>query len=198
MKYAVKLRRLCECVGVVQGVNSTRIEKQMVIKNEDYYDQNAFDYDFKGERELEVESGINDLYGEFSLEEGDVVINNRLQLAAIVSRRNSGKVNSLNFTKVTFNGGLDKKYFIYIFNEHKDVKRQKNREAQGTGMLSAAPRLSIKALGELVIPVPPLEEQEKIGEVYFESLKLKNKLNRYGQLIEKLTTGLLEERLQGM
>ena len=198
MKHTVEQRKMGEFARFVQGVNPTRIEKKLVIKSEDYYDQNAFDYDFNGDSELEVTVVSGNYYDEFILAEGDVVINNRLQLATLVSEKNVGKVYSLNFTKVMLQSGLNKKYFLYVFNAYTDVKRQKNRETQGTGVLSASPRLSNKALGELVIPVPLLEVQSEIGEAYFESVRLKRKLDRYGQLIEKLTAGLLEGRLQGM
>ena len=198
MKYTAEQRKMGKYARFVQGVNPTRIEKKMAIKSEDYYDQNAFDGDFNGDSELEVGVASDNYFDEFSLAEGDVVINNRLQLATLVSKKNAGKVYSLNFTKVILEGGLDKKYFLYVFNAYTDVQRQKNRETQGTGVLSASPRLSNKALGELMIPVPLSEVQSEIGEAYFESVRLKRKLDRYGQLIEKLTTGLLEEKLRGM
>lgn len=50
----------------------------------------------------------------------------------MVGKANAGKVPSLNFTKVEFkHDRLDKRYFIYLFNAYRDVKRQKERELQG-------------------------------------------------------------------
>ena len=129
------------------------------------------------------------------LNEGDVVINNSLQLATMVGKNNVGKVLSINFTKVEIdNKQLDKRYFLFMFNTYKDVKRQKERELQGTG---AVLRIPLRALGEITIPVVTLEEQKKIGKIYIERIKLQSKLNKYSDLIEQFTNSIIEEALKG-
>lgn len=191
----MKKRAIKEFVTFVPGINQTRAEKQFGIEAVNYYDQQSFQADYKHEEvldESELEAlSINNL----SLNEGDVVINNSLQLATIVSKNNVGKVLSINFTKVEIDKEqLDKRYFIFMFNAYKDVKRQKERELQGTGPVL---RIPLRALGEITIPVVPLEEQKNIGKIYMETMKLQGKLNRYSYLIEQFTNSIIEETLKG-
>lgn len=112
----------------------------------------------------------------------------------MIGKSNAGKVIPLNFTKVEFNKQtLDKNYFLYLFNSNKFIQRQKEREQQG----NVLQKLSTKALGELKIPVIPLEKQKKIGEVYSKTLKLQGELIRYSDLLEQFSTQILEKTLQG-
>ena len=109
---------MSEFVKFIPGINPTRAKKQYGIDVIEYYDQNAFEYDY-GQRynfieRVSVEMNIPD---ELALKEGDVVISNSMQLATIVGKENTGRVLPLNFTKVEFvDGNIDKRYFIYIFN----------------------------------------------------------------------------------
>lgn len=191
----LKRRAIKEFITFVPGINQTRAQKQFGIEEVNYYDQQSFEADYKyievaAENEIKSLS-INDL----SLNEGDVVINNSLQLATMVGKNNVGKVLSINFTKVEIdNKQLDSRYFIFIFNTYKDVKRQKERELQGTGPIL---RIPLRALGEITIPVIPLEEQKKIGKIYIETMKLQSKLNKYSNLIEQFTNSIIEETLKG-
>ncbi|HFF3741989.1 restriction endonuclease subunit S [Bacillus cereus] len=188
-------RELKEFVTFVPGINPTRAQKQFGTQEINYYDQASFEADYNHENVV-VEDEAKPLFqNNLSLNEGDVVISNSLQLATIVSKNNVGKVLSLNFTKIDFDiGRLDEEYFLFLFNAYKDVKRQKERELQGTGPIL---RIPLRALGEIVIPVVPIEEQKKIGAIYVETLKLQNKLNKYANLIEQFTISILEENLRG-
>lgn len=190
----MKRRLIKEFVTFVPGINQTRAQKQFGIEEVNYYDQQSFTADYKHE-EVSVENEIKSLsINELSLNEGDVVINNSLQLATMVGKNNVGKVLSLNFTKVQISKQLDKRYFLFMFNVYKDVKRQKERELQGTGPVL---RIPLSALGEITIPVVLLEEQKKIGKVYIETMKLQNKLSKYSDLIEQFTNSIIEETLNG-
>ena len=120
-------------------------------------------------------------------------MSNSLQLAAMVSKENVGKVLSLNFTKVKFNDRLDKRYFLFLFNSYNDVQRQKERELQGNGVIQ---RIPLKALGQMVIPVVPMEEQIKIGAIYAEASKLQSNINRYAELVVRYTNMILENQLK--
>ena len=171
-------RRLSDYVTFVSGVNPTRANKQIddVIV---YYEQSDFNpSDF----------------GKQTLKEGDIVISNIQQKAVMIGKSNAGKVIPLNFTKVEFKKKtLDKNYFLYLFNSNKSIQRQKEREQQG----NVLQKLSTKALGELKIPVIPLEKQKKIGEAYSKTLKLQGELIRYSDLLEQFSTQILEKTLQG-
>ncbi|MFC4409012.1 restriction endonuclease subunit S [Chungangia koreensis] len=186
---------LKEFVTFVPGINPTRAQKQFGTQVINYYDQSSFEADYNHEDIVIEEESKSISQNNLSLNEGDVVISNSLQLATIVSKNNVGKVLSLNFTKIQFDGEqLDKKYFLYLFNYYKEVKRQKERELQGSG---PALRIPLRALGEIVVPVVPLKEQKKIGAIYAETLKLQSNLKKYADLIEQFTGSIIEESLKG-
>ena len=188
-------RKLSEFVTFVQGINTTRVEKQFGTININYYDQAAFERDYKHEDGFVNKKGAHTFNAGLSLEVGDVVISNSLRIATVVGASNAGKVPSLNFTKVEFHSqSLDKLYFIYLFNIYSDVRRQKERELQGTGSIL---RIPIKALNQIVIPIVSLEEQQKIGKIYTETLRIQSKLNRCAELMEQLVGAVLEENLEG-
>lgn len=188
-------RKINEFVTFVPGINTTRGQKQFGTQKINYYDQASFEADYKHE-DVFVEDEVKSLsQNNLSLNEGDVVISNSLQLATMVGKNNVGKVLSLNFTKIEFDSEqLDKRYFLFLFNAYKEVRRQKERELQGSG---PALRIPLRALGEIVVPVVPLKEQKKIGAIYAETLKLQSKLNKYADLIEQFTGSIIEETLKG-
>lgn len=188
-------RKLNEFVTFVPGINPTRAQKQFETRKINYYDQASFEADYNRE-DVAVEEKAKPLFqSNLSLNEGDVVISNSLQLATIVGENNVGKVLSLNFTKIEFDSEqLDKRYFLYLFNAHKDVKRQKERELQGSGPVL---RIPLRALGEMIVPVVPIEEQKKIGTIYVETMKLQNKLSQYADLIGQFTSSVIEGTLKG-
>lgn len=191
----MKKRALKEVVTFVPGINSTRAQKQFGTEITNYYDQQSFEADYNHE-EVVAEDGAKSLSQNTpSLNEGDVVISNSLYLATMVGKDNVGKVLSLNFTKIEFDSEqLDKGYFLFLFNAYKEVRRQKERELQGNGPVL---RIPLRSLGEIIVPVVPLEEQKKIGAIYSETLKLQSKLNLYADLIEQFTSSIIEETLKG-
>ena len=58
------------------------------------------------------------------------------------------------------------------------------------------PNSPIKALNGLIVPIVSKDEQIKIGQIYTDTLKLQAKLNRYSELIEQFTNGVLEKTLK--
>ncbi|MEW6979705.1 restriction endonuclease subunit S [Bacillus pumilus] len=187
--------KLNEFVTFVPGINPTRTQKQFETQEIKYYDQASFEADYHREAVAVEEKAKPLSQNNLSLNEGDVVISNSLQLATIVGENNVGKVLSLNFTKIEFDSEqLDKRYFLYLFNAHKDVKRQKERELQGTGPIL---RIPLRALGDIIVPVVPIKEQKKIGTIYVETIKLQNKLSQYADLIGQFTSSIIEETLKG-
>lgn len=187
-------RVLKEFVTFIPGINPTRAQKQFENQTINYYDQQSFEADYKHE-DVFSENGIKiSSQDNPSVNEGDIVMSNSLQLATIVGKNNVGKVLSLNFTKIEFsNEQFDKRYFLFLFNDYKDVMRQKEKELQGSGPVL---RIPLRALGEINVPIIPLKEQKKIGAIYLETLKLQSKLNKYATLIEQFTSSIIEETLK--
>ena len=187
-------RGLKEFVTFVPGINPTRAQKQFGTKVMNYYDQPSFESDYSHEDVVVEDESKSVSQNNLSLNEGDVVISNSLQLATMVGKKNVGKVLSLNFTKIDFDSEqLDKRYFLFLFNAYKDVRRQKERELQGNGPVL---RIPLRALEEIIVPVVPFEEQKKIGVIYAETLKLQSKLNKYADLIEQFASSIIEETLK--
>ncbi|WP_366481266.1 restriction endonuclease subunit S [Ornithinibacillus hominis] len=188
-------RGLKEFVTFVPGINPTRAQKQFGTQVINYYDQLSFEADYNHEDVVVEDESKSSSQNNLSLNEGDVVISNSLQLATMVGKNNVGKMLSLNFTKIEFDSEpLDKRYFLFLFNAYKDVKRQKERGLQGSGPVL---RIPLRALGEIIVPVAPIDEQKKIGTIYVETLKLQNKLNQYSDLMEQFTSSIIEETLKG-
>lgn len=184
----MKYKKLNQFVKLIPGINQSRAEKQVEGENIVYYDQSSFDSDYINQPTSYVPDSV--LIEDMSVKEGDVVISHSLQLAAIVRKENVGKVLPINFIKVVFlNESLNKEFFVYLFNASQMIKRQKERETQGIGPVQ---RISIGSLEKLNIPEINIKEQEKIGKAYFEMHQLKMNLRQYGQLLDKLTTSLLE------
>lgn len=194
MAYLEK-RKLNEFVTFVPGINPTRAQKKFGNKVINYYDQPSFEADYTHEDVVVDDEEKSSSQNTPSLNEGDVVISNSLQLATMVGKNNVGKVLSLNFTKIEFDSKqLDKRYFLFLFNAYKDVRRQKERELQGNGPVL---RIPLRAIEGIIVPFVPLEEQKKIGAIYAETLKLKSKLNKYADLIEQFASSIIEETLKG-
>lgn len=189
-------RKLKEFVTFVPGINQSRAAKQFKSEVLKFYDQVSFNLDYH-HKEVNMDEDLlnSSKSNELSLDKGDVVISNSLNLATLVSESNVNKVLSLNFTKVEFNKKeLDKRFFLYLFNAFKEVQRQKESKLQGSGTIL---RIPIKTLEELYIPLIPMKEQERIGKIYSEVLKLQGKLSSYSDLIEKITNSILEKSIKG-
>lgn len=189
------IEKLGEFVKFVPGINSSRVQKKFENQEIEFYDQASFENDYSQLSFISEELSNSHNSINLTLNEGDVVISNSLQKATIVSKDNIGKVLSLNFTKVEFEKRLmDKGYFLFLFNSFKDVKRQKEKELQGTGSIL---RIPVRLLSEITVPVVSIDEQKKIGAIYLERLKLQNNLNKYSKLIEQFTNSILEDTLRG-
>lgn len=187
-------RRLGDFVEFLAGINPTRAQRQFKTTDIDYYDQAAFERDYKYQEDFVKVHSNKSLREDIGLLAKEVVISNSLQLAAIVSQVNAGRVPSLNFTRVKFlTEELDKGYFIYLFNAYSGVKRQKERELQRSGSILRIPN---KALEEIMIPIISIKEQRRIGEAYSKMRKMQSKLTRYTELMEALVGAILEENLK--
>lgn len=189
------LREIKDFATFIPGINPTRAEKQFGKQLINYYDQPSFEADYNhvddiGENELKF-SSLNNA----ALNAGDLIISNGSRLAAMVGKNNAGKVLALNFTKIDLDSDhLDQRYFLFLFNDFKEVQRQKERGSQRSGLVQ---RIPLRTLGEILIPVIPLAEQKKIGAIYTERLKLQNNLNKYSALIERFTSAIIAENLKG-
>ncbi|NCC55082.1 MAG: restriction endonuclease subunit S [Erysipelotrichia bacterium] len=188
-------KQLKEFVNFIPGINPTRIQDQIERESIKFYDQSSFIEDYKHEKINVEDEIISSVQNNQTLKVGDVVISNSLQCATMVSTKNAGKVLSLNFTKIEFDGEkLDKGYFLFLFNAYKHIKYQKEKKLQGSGSIL---RIPLQSLKDIVIPVIPIEEQKKIGKIYIKTLQLQSELSEYSKLMELFTNEILEESVKG-
>ncbi|AXN65374.1 MAG: restriction endonuclease subunit S [Enterococcus viikkiensis] len=186
----MEIKKLNALVTFMPGINQSRADKQFKVNDFNYYTQASFEDDFNHVDSFSRPKTETMASKNFVTEQEDIVINNSLQMAAKVGKENKGKVLSINFTKVEFkNDQLDKNYFLYLFNVFKDVKRQKEKEMQGTGVIQKIP---LKALGNIKIPLLPIVEQQKIGNIYIETLRLQSELSQFSRTLEEFSYSLLE------
>lgn len=190
----LNIKQLKEYVTFIPGINPTRAQNQIKNKSIQFYDQSSFTEDCKHEGINMEEEDATQKFNQ-ALMAGDVVISNSLKCAALVSKKNAGKILSLNFTKIELDEQqLDKRYFLFLFNEYKNVKYQKEKKLQGSGPILKIP---LQSLGEIRIPIIPIEEQRKIGAIYVKTLILQSELTEYAKLMELFTNEILEESVKG-
>lgn len=96
---------------------------------------------------------------------GDIVFSTLQNTASIVTAETAGKVLTQNFVRWRIkHHQIDPRYLCYCVNQTDAVKRQLARFLEGSHV---ANKLSLKTLRTLEIPVPPREEQELWGRLYF-------------------------------
>ena len=189
-------KKLKDFINFIPGINQSRADNQLSSQAIKYYDQSAFELDFYFENNTKMEKILELLPNKSFLHTGDVVISNTKQVAAIVGEGNAGKVLPMNFTKVEFlNEFLDKRYFLFLFNSFKDIRRQKERETQGTASIQKIP---IYSLGELLIPDVALSQQKLMGSSYVQMLQIQNKFKKCAAITESLTCSILENAIKEM
>lgn len=104
----------------------------------------------------------------------------------VVAPESVGMVASQNLLTVRPGAQLDPSYLGYLL-EQKEILAQVEHV---TGSTAAIKAISIKKLAEIVIPVIPIDEQHKVGEVWRLSRKRKQLLKHYIAENEKLVSML--------
>ena len=119
---------------------------------------------------------------------GDIVFSTLQNTASIVTAETAGKVLTQNFVRWRIkHHQIDPRYLCYCVNQTDVVKRQLARFLEGSHV---ANKLSLKTLRTLEIPVPPREEQDLWGRLYFN-------LQRQATLQERLVA-LQTQLLRGL
>lgn len=181
-------KKLKDFVEITQGINSSRIRNEA---HRTLYDQTDF------ERDLLSTALPNNILGQkpkgdFTVSAGDVIINTMKQQATIISPESVGKLLTMNFLRVEFlNDKLDKRFFVYLFNENRQMKYQKERATQGVS--SFVQKIPINNLKQLTIPEVSIEKQQKIGQAYAELLAVRKKYLDLIKYNDQMTLEILEQ-----
>lgn len=182
----MKLKKL---VQFTPGINPSRINQDFLEKYS-FYDKESFERDLIFES---VENSYKNNITDASLLEDEIIFYGLSNQMAIVSKSNEGKIPSLNFSKVEIiSDKIDRYYLLYIFNENQMIQRQIERKRQGMLLL----KLSLSSLYDIDIPIIPIEDQKKIGEIYKNSIILKNKIKKYSELLETASMHLLSMKVR--
>lgn len=180
---------LIEIVRLTQGMNTSRVSSD----SDQLYDQKSFEFDDMSAtlpNDLLFDEENTDLY----VKQGDVVINNMNQRAAIVSLENQGMLLTGNFFKVEFlNHQVDKRYFVYLYNENREVSKEKNKQLQGSTVVQ---KLTKSGLNSLLLPIVSLEEQQEIGQIYLKLQQLKKKMYQQINNLDQFTIQILEGKIE--
>lgn len=128
------------------------------------------------------------------LTSGDILVK-RLNpsFVHVVAPESAGMAASQNLLTVRPGTQLDP-FYLGCLLEQKEILAQVEHV---TGSTAAIKAISIKKLAGIVIPVIPIEEQRKVGEVWRLSRKRKQLLNDYIAESEKLVSMLASKIISG-
>ena len=134
------------------------------------------------------------LPGKFLLTSGDILVK-RLNpsFVYVVDRGVTQMVPSQNLLVVRPYNMIDPWYLGYLL-EQKEIIGQVEHM---TGSSAAIKAITVKKLAEIGIPVIPLDEQRKVGEIWKLSRKRKQLLNEYMEENDRLVSILASKIING-
>ncbi|WP_334075011.1 restriction endonuclease subunit S [Paenibacillus sp. A14] len=101
--------------------------------------------------------------------QGDVVFSLISGKSAIVGVKHRGYLYTQNYVKLVAGDKVDSKYLAFLLNEDSFIKKQFQKELQGSQVL----KYTLKQVKELELPdLPPIDRQRIIGDIYFYQLRL--------------------------
>ncbi len=125
-----------------------------------------------------------------SKEDMGCIINLIRSKCSPISKQTAAKCITSNFLRCDFDTGkLNSWYLCYQFNEGKGVEQQIERYHQGTTL--SVKKLNIKTIGELKIPLPDMEKQKTIGNLYRQSIIQNDLMVKQAEDIKKFTMTLI-------
>lgn len=165
------MKKVGEIFDIISGSPQIRIQETT--------DRAAPRYLFYGQNELECDLVAIDSDAEqksiqtfdevVTLNEGDVVFSLVSGQAAVVRQSHQGYLLTQNFVKFDLNDQLDAKYWTYLLNEDRNIKKQLQMGVQGSIVF----RYTVKQIREITLPdIPSREMQQTIGDVYCKQLHL--------------------------
>jgi type I restriction enzyme S subunit len=146
---------------------------------------------------LYIKEGV-EVDPEFFVNEGDVFIANTDMAkgfiigAPLLMKNMDGKyVYSMDLTKLIFNKAKVDGIFLFYYLTYPSIRIRMKASAQGTNVL----HLNHVIVSNFFIPLPPLQEQQKIAEILLTVDKAIQKTNEIIAKTERLKKGLMQELL---
>lgn len=127
-----------------------------------------------------------------TLKEGDLVLGLVNHRAAVVGHGNAGKILKNQFAKCEYDSSsLDPWYFCYYINESEEFRMLLATKLNG----SIVKQMTLSSLADLLIVVPQIETQQKIGRLYRRLCRLGYLMKRKQHVIETITRKIIDEKL---
>ena len=144
--------------------------------------------------EVDVQRRSDELAEKQLLSVGDILVK-RLNpsFVHVVTLESVGMVASQNILVVRPGAEIDPDYLGYLL-EQKDILGQVEHV---TGSAAAIKAISVKKLAGITIPVIPMAEQRKVGEIWKLSRKRKQLLNDYMAESDRLVSMLASKIISG-
>lgn len=124
--------------------------------------------------------------------QGDVVFSLISGKSAIVGVKHRGYLYTQNYVKLVTGDKVDSKYLAFLLNEDPFIKKQFQKELQGSQVL----KYTLKQVKELELPdLPPIDRQRIIGDIYFYQLRLEALKKRAADLEIQILLEKLREAI---
>ena len=154
---------------------------------------NSFD-DTGFMNDVNIQYRSDEISEKLLLSSGDILVK-RLNpsFVHVVAEESVGMAASQNLLVVRPSNGIDPFYLGYLL-EQKEIIGQVEHV---TGSAAAIKAVSVKKLSDIKIPVIPLNEQHKVGEIWKLSRKRKQLLNEYMEENDRLVSMLASQIING-
>lgn len=183
-------------VALISGTPQFRIKEDLSDAAPTYffYGQSEIEEDLIGSSaELGNRRQIKTFDSVGTTATGDVIFSLISGKATIVQASHSGYLLTQNYVKMTPSSSIDAQYLVYLVNEDAAIRHQLQSSQQGSVTL----KYTIKQLNTLMIsPLPSIEKQKAIGDLYFSQLKLAALKRRVSELETTLVLGRIKEANQ--
>lgn len=119
---------------------------------------------------------------------GDIALSMTNPKAVVISELSDGMLQTRNYLKIIPSEKLDPWFFVWMINEKADVKKILLKDAAGAPIS----RVSLQNIKELQnIPLPPLDLQQQLGELYYNRLRMSAEYEKKVKLEEEYTNELI-------
>ena len=176
--------KLKECIKFNAGLNSKLLKERLGEQGQAYTTK-----EFQQDMELVFDRYNQDNFEEKRVYAGDIVFSLVLNQAIMVSEENAGRLISQQMVKLAIDlEQIDPWYLLYALNESDQIKNQRPAEER---------RTLITNLKNYDLVLPELEQQKKIGEVYYQLLENLATAQRYAQKMKVTTIIFLNQVEKG-
>ena len=173
------------------GITAKSTEQSSHLRFLRTTDISNFNFDPNDLHYCEITGTKPDL-SKYYLKQGDIIVARAgtVGVSVLVKRDLPNTIFGSYLIKIAFNKDLIYANFVHYYFQS-DIYWNKLRAAQG----STIKNISLPFLKALLIPVPPLQEQQKIAEVLSTADETIQKVNEEITLTEKLKKGLMQTLL---